>query len=64
MEEKVNDYDRLLEEKARIERRIKVKRLPRYKVEQVGGYIKSDEIFVQISSFLHDEKILPFRNIT
>lgn len=43
----LSDKQILLEEKARIERRIKAKKLPNYKVESVGGYIADDEIFVQ-----------------
>lgn len=41
----------LQEEKARIERRCKAKRLPHYKVEEVGGYVKNDEIFVQVVGY-------------
>lgn len=41
----------LQEEKARIERRCKAKRLPHYKVKEVGGYIKKDEIFVQVVGY-------------
>lgn len=46
-----NDYSRLLLEEARIARRIKAKRLQHYKVEQVGGYIKPDEVFVQVVGY-------------
>ena len=41
----------LQEEKARIERRCKAKRLPHYKVKEVGGHIKKDEIFVQVVGY-------------
>lgn len=40
------DLKNLVEQKGQIERRIKSRKLANYKVEQVGGYIADDEVFV------------------
>lgn len=47
----ISDKEVLIEEKARIQRRNKRCKLADYKVEQVGGYIENDEIFVQVVGF-------------
>jgi hypothetical protein len=49
--EKVTDLMILKEEQARIQRRIKRCKLANYKVEQVGGYINNDEVFVQLLGY-------------
>lgn len=46
VEIKKTDLKKLVEQKGQIERRIKSRKLANYKVEQVGGYIADDEIFV------------------